>query len=203
MSELEDKLTDAGQAWREGEPEGPELATMVAHLPRSQGPQTIRRIAGAGMFGAALLIVLLLARGLPFGQLAGARPSPSPWWAVGGPSACGRPALYRLEGHLTYLGGCDDNLGYPPTTITVLVGQTLDIHMTPEVIGGPPLYPLPVSADPDVVQLIATQDASTATFKAVSIGTTVLMTNGTCSGSVPSAQFEGPCPVAQVEVTTP
>jgi hypothetical protein len=137
----------------------------------------------------------------PTGQGDGASPS-APWWAVGGLSACGRPAVSRVESRLTYLGGCDASFGEPPAVISLAVGELLDLHMTPEVIGGPPLYPLPTSTDAKVVKLVATQDAGTATYQAIGVGDATLLTNGSCSSTTVS-QFNGPCPVVQIHVASP
>lgn len=126
---------------------------------------------------------------------------PSPWWAVGGLSACGRAAVYRLAGHLTYLGACDANLGEPPLTIMMTLGEVVDLHMTTDGAGGPPLYPLPSSSDSNVVKKVAGEDAATATFQAVGVGIAVLMTSGNCS-SAETSQFNGPCPVLRVDVSS-
>jgi hypothetical protein len=137
----------------------------------------------------------------PTATVEGGTPS-APWWAVGGLSACGRPAVSRLSGRLTYLGGCDANFGEPAAVISMSTGELLDLHMLTDGAGGPPLYPLPTSTDTKVVLLVATQDAATATYEAVGVGSATLMSNGNCSSTTVS-QFNGPCPVIQLNVSSP
>jgi hypothetical protein len=126
--------------------------------------------------------------------------SPSPWWAVGGLTTCGHPVVARVRGQLTYLGGCDGNLGEPPTLISVSVGESFELHMTTDGPGGPPLYPLPTSSDTASVRLVSAEDAATATYQAIAVGNATLMSNGNCDSPAVS-QFSGPCPVLLVEVT--
>jgi hypothetical protein len=49
--------------------------------------------------------------------------------------------------------------------------------------------------------LVATQDAATATYQAVGAGSATLMSNGLCSSATVS-QFNGPCPVVELNVTS-
>lgn len=80
-------------------------------------------------------------------------------------------------------------------------GELLDLHMFPGGPGDPPLYPLPTSTDAKAVMLVATEDAATATYRAVGVGRATLMSNGNCS-SASVSQFNGPCPVVHVNVTS-
>jgi hypothetical protein len=62
--------------------------------------------------------------------------SGSPWWSQTGTSACGPPALVRIDGHVAAVGDCAGLLIIPALKVKVRVGQEIDVHM----LAGPPPY---------------------------------------------------------------
>jgi hypothetical protein len=122
----------------------------------------------------------------------------SGWWSVGGVSTCGHPAVYRLAGHLEYLGGCAGDVN-PQDTINLAVGQTFDLHLTTEGAGGPPDFALPTSSDTSVLTSAGAQDAATGTYRAVAPGLTTLVT----SGPFCPQPLSVPCVLARIEVVAP
>jgi hypothetical protein len=127
------------------------------------------------------------------------------WWGSYGGSYCAAPAAYRVSGRVGGIGSCVGVLFDPGgVTITLAVGQVLDLHMT--VARNSPFYPLPWSTSPTVINIEATSDAATATYRALSPGTATLRTIGNCvsNTNTPTAsggEFIGPCPVAEIHVT--
>jgi hypothetical protein len=130
------------------------------------------------------------------------------WWQGRGASACGVPAVYRINtGTVESLGDCAGLLYVPPAHVTVALGSEIDIHITEEGVGDAgtelaPIYPTPSSSDATVI--VATRVAeggSTESFLAVGAGTAELETSGLCmvSGSAPNT--DAPCPVLEVGVS--
>ena len=126
------------------------------------------------------------------------------WWEEGVHYGCHPPAYVRVDGAVTALGVCPGALDDSPQHITVDVGQDFDIHMAVHYDGSPPIYPLPVAADPLVADGWLIFDQATMTYRALLPGTTRLMTTGTCwiSDSSPTGvhDVDGPCPVLEVRV---
>jgi hypothetical protein len=127
------------------------------------------------------------------------------WWGTDGTSFCVPAANYRLGGRVGGIGSCAGLLGDPaaPSTITLAVGQEIDLHMTVIPASESPHYSLPWSTAPAIVDQAAVLDAATATYLALSPGTAVLWTTGPwCMTSTPTGVQEGmaPCPLAKIHV---
>lgn len=124
----------------------------------------------------------------------------NPWWFTDEVTTCGFPAIYRLDANAqgSGLGSCAMTLGYPARPIRMTVGDTIDLHMTQDSFGGPPVFPVPVSSDDAVLSLV-TEGLTDGTFRAVAPGTALLLSNGDCGPGIGPWQ----CPVAVVEVAAP
>ena len=89
--------------------------------------------------------------------------SGKPWWTQTGTSACGPPALVRVAGHVRGACDCAGLLSIPALTVTVHVGQQIDVHM----LAGP----VPQSSRPSVLVLGALGPGrATGTYRAVHPG---------------------------------
>jgi hypothetical protein len=127
------------------------------------------------------------------------------WWGNVGDTSCAIPAWYRIQGRVDSLGACVGLLGDPtePASVTIAVGQSLDLHMG---VGGPqrkPFYSLPWSSDSGIVDQTSIVDAATATYTAFRPGTAVLTTTGFwCMEPTPTGPEEGmgACPLVRVVV---
>src|ERR1700690_4455092 len=74
----------------------------------------------------------------------------SPWWSSG-LTFCGVPAKYRVNsGPPMAIGDCADLMLDPAATLTVHVGDELDLHVTTSESDGSsdqePIYPTPITA---------------------------------------------------------
>jgi hypothetical protein len=126
------------------------------------------------------------------------------WWAWPPLSACGPAAEIRYAGKVFWLGNCAGLLFDPATTVSLRVGETLDVHTPADTpVGSAPpelIYPMPSLASSDVLKLVAVgSDRATASYLAVGLGTITLMTRGLCMKG--SDQSNGPCPLVTVVVT--
>jgi hypothetical protein len=130
------------------------------------------------------------------------------WWLGQGASACGIPAVYRINsGTVVSAGDCAGLLLVPPAHVTVAPGSEIDVHITEEGVGVAgtrlaPIYPTPSSTDATV--LVATRVAdggSTESFLAVGAGTAELETNGLCMVAASSPTTDAACPVLKVGVS--
>ena len=127
------------------------------------------------------------------------------WWGEDAGHFCSFPVSYRLDGKVDGIGPCFGLLFDPPNkTVRMRVGQDLDLQMTVATDGGAPRYPLPESLDRLVMDAWYIADAATMTYRALSPGTTRLMTTGSClvGDDSPSGvhQVTGPCPVVDITV---
>lgn len=151
-----------------------------------------------------------VAAGIATGVAIATWPSTShPWWYRSGTSACGYPAMYRVGQHsLQYLGDCAGNFFVPPISVSVQVGDQVDVHMVQEYSGPSgdvlvPTNPAPTSSNPNVLrQTSVTDRGSTVSFEAASAGTAELSTaTPFCIHSTPPYASElGACPVLEVDV---
>jgi hypothetical protein len=129
------------------------------------------------------------------------------WWGTDGGSYCIPAAAYRVSARVRGIGPCMTTLfDPPPVTITLAVGQALDLHMTVTASRRVPWYPLPWSTAPTVLTIDSASDAADATYLALTPGTVTLMTVGSCTPTATTPTgigpgFTGPCPVANVRVT--
>lgn len=135
---------------------------------------------------------------IPTGALVG-------WWGDPTGKYCVVPAYYRVAGKVNGVGGCFGGLFDPPNRdVKVSVGQDLDVHMHILVVGGRPLYPLPESSDPRVIRQWLRTDTVTQTYRALSPGSALLLTTGSCliADESPTGvhQVDGPCPVVEIRV---
>lgn len=123
-----------------------------------------------------------------------------PWWAVGGVTTCGSPALYRIgDGQPVRLGDCAGLLLTPPAEVRVSVGAEIDLHITTEP--AQPTYPLSTSPDHSVLRLVAFDDnGATGRYLAVADGELVLGTSGPCLDTASGEQRTGACPVLKIVV---
>jgi len=115
---------------------------------------------------------------------------------------CGIPALIRVAGRVKALGSCAAGFGIPPPTVTVRVGQQLDVHMLLDS-NRVPLYPLPRSASVSVLARVdVSADRSTAIYRAVHPGHTALITRASCHVASTDRSTSTPwCPILDVVVT--
>lgn len=115
----------------------------------------------------------------------------SPWWYTSGPSACGAPAEYRIDGGPAQpFGGCAGVFSEPPASARVRVGQEIDVHMS-EDASGHPGFPAPTSANADVLTRGSPQDGgATVSFRARSPGMALLATRALCQVLPPPAADE-------------
>jgi hypothetical protein len=130
------------------------------------------------------------------------------WWHTTGTSACGSPAMYRVnDGSVSYAGDCAGNLLIPPPTAMLAVGGQIDVHMVEEGSGPTgthlvPVWPIPSSSNQSILRVTSVTDGgSTETFLAVGGGTTDLVTKALCVDSPTSPSTNQPCPVLQVVVS--
>jgi hypothetical protein len=135
--------------------------------------------------------------------------SSQPWWYVPGVSSCGIAAVYRVDhGSLQRLGDCAGDLLLPPPSVTLHVGQEVDVHMAEEGSGYNgstlvPVFPAPTSSRPDILsQTSLTGGGSTVSFEALSPGKAELETQAFCFRpySSPTASQLETCPVLAVTV---
>jgi hypothetical protein len=130
------------------------------------------------------------------------------WWGDDADHGyCIPPASYLLDGKAYDLGNCMGLFPGPsanPQIITLVVGEHFQVHMTLISAAVPrPLNAVPTSSDPDVLEEELVIDTATASYRAVSPGTALLMTTGSwCLVSTPSGLVQGtsPCRVAEVHV---
>ena len=144
----------------------------------------------------------------PSAQTVGPLPAsaaPAVWWPQG-PRTCGNPGFYRTASVVWSIGDCAGNLIDPPPTLTLRVGQAVELHMTlswPEGSAPPQsLDPVPTSTDPNVLRRVSlSADGSTATYRGEQTGRAVLVSSGYCIHDPTMTQMQGPCPVLAVRVT--
>lgn len=144
----------------------------------------------------------------PSAQTVGPLPAsaaPAVWWPQG-PRTCANPGFYRTASVVWSIGDCAGNLIDPPPTLTLRVGQAMELHMTlnwPEGSAPPrPLDPVPASTDPNVLRRVSlSADGSTATYRAEQGGRALLVSSGYCIHDPTMTQTQGPCPVLAVRVT--
>ena len=99
-------------------------------------------------------------------------------------SACGPPAVYRINGGaLQPVGDCAGRLLSPPTHVIVAVGSEVDVHITEEGSGSSgnqlvPIYPTPSSDNTSVLKPTSVADGgATESFVAVGPGTANVVTS--------------------------
>lgn len=113
-------------------------------------------------------------------------------------------ARYRIGLKIDAIGPCLGVLFDPGKAIKLASGQDLDLHMTVRRAGAAPIYPLPTSTDPLVIQPWYIADTATMTYRALLPGTARLMTEGACLVKDDSPTgvhgLDGPCPVAEITV---
>jgi hypothetical protein len=130
------------------------------------------------------------------------------WWRGGGVTACGSPAVYRINsGKVELLGDCAGILLVPGVHVTVAPGSEIDIHVTQEGSGPEgthlvPIYPTPSSTDETVLVATRVEDGgSTESFVALGAGNAEIETNGACLVSATSPTVSASCPVLEVSVS--
>jgi hypothetical protein len=104
------------------------------------------------------------------------------------------------------IGDCAELLLDPPSTVTVRVGDELDVHVTTsESDTSPslqPIYPTPSTTATDTLGLVAVTDAgATVAFRAIAPGTALLTTRGLCLHIPDDQETNGSCPVLLVTVS--
>jgi hypothetical protein len=120
-------------------------------------------------------------------------------WLPGGASACGPAAYYRLGGVVGLLGNCAGMMFDPPATLTLAVGQRLDIAMMVELDTGRPDLRPPTSQDEAIVKIVSTGTAG-ATFVATAPGRTLLISSRFCLHVASGNETTGPCPLVALVV---
>jgi hypothetical protein len=117
------------------------------------------------------------------------------WWTATIDQApnCGPAALLRQAGRVERLGDCAGLLLVPPASLTLTVGERIDVH-----IG----FPLPRSSDPAVLaQTTVSPDGRTGTYQALSPGhVTLISAHSWCVGLKIKNEVKGNCPVLAVTV---
>ena len=130
----------------------------------------------------------------------------SSWWSSG-VTFCGVPAKYRVDsGPAIAIGDCAELLLDPASTVTVHVGDELDLHVTTSASEASPsqepIYPTPTTAASTVLRLMAVTDAgATVTYRAIGPGTALLTTSGLCLHVADNQETKGSCPVLLVTVS--
>ena len=132
-----------------------------------------------------------------------------PWeFAFGTASACGPPAWYRVDGGESHaLGGCAGWFGSSSASLTIGVGQELDLRVAANTTADDgsvlaPLWPVPQSSDSQVLTRFAIADGGVTTgFIALTPGLALLQVAAACqpSGSRGETTF-GRCSVLAVHV---
>jgi hypothetical protein len=99
-------------------------------------------------------------------------------------SACGPPAVYRIDGGaLQPVGDCAGRLLTPPMHVIVAVGSEIDVHIAEEGSGPSgdqlvPIYPTPSSDNTAVLEPTSIADGgATEAFVAVGPGTAGVVTS--------------------------
>jgi hypothetical protein len=157
--------------------------------------------AGLSLAAAGLLVSCSAAPARPHatGTHGPTSASGRPWWYQRGVSPCAAPALVRIAGHVTGVGTCMGLLSHPPLTVTVTVGQRIDVHMT-----GAGFARLPHSSLPSVLAPRAvSRDGATQTYRAARPGHAVLISDGqACLARrhLEVNEIHGSCPVIAVTV---
>ena len=124
-----------------------------------------------------------------------------PWWYRGGESACGTPVMMRVAGHVEGVGDCAANLSIPPTSVTLAVGQRLDLRVVVDE-SSTPIIALPVPTDTHVLRLIKrSRDSAGATYEALATGSADLVSSrASCVDRASHKQTRGSCVVVRVTV---
>jgi hypothetical protein len=131
----------------------------------------------------------------------------SSWWSSG-LTFCGVPAKYRVNsGPPIAVGDCAELLLDPASTVTVHVGDELDLHVTTSASEASPsqepIYPTPTTAASTVLRLMAVTDGgATVTYRAIAPGTALLTTSGLCLHVANDRETKGSCPVLLVTVSS-
>jgi hypothetical protein len=119
------------------------------------------------------------------------------WWTAKIDQApfCGPVALLRQAGRVESLGDCAGLLLIPPASLTLTVGERIDVH----IAGG---FSLPRSSDPAVLaQTTVSPDGWTGTYQALSQGhVTLISARSWCVGPKIKNEVKGNCPVLAVTV---
>jgi hypothetical protein len=117
------------------------------------------------------------------------------WWTatIGQAPNCGAAALLRQAGRVERLGDCAGLLLVPPASVTLTVGERIDVHIW---------FSLPRSSDPAVLaQTTVSPDGRTGTYQARSPGhVTLISARSWCVGLKIENEIKGNCPVLAVTV---
>jgi hypothetical protein len=117
------------------------------------------------------------------------------WWTatIDQTPNCGPAALLRRAGRVERLGDCAGMLLVPPASLTLTVGEQIDVHMG---------LALPRSSDPAVLaQTTVSPDGRTGTYQALSQGhATLISAHSWCVGLKIKNEVKGNCPVLAITV---
>jgi hypothetical protein len=109
--------------------------------------------------------------------------------------------MMRVAGHVEGVGDCAANLAIPPTSVTMAVGQRLDLRV---VVDGSsnPIIALPLPTDTHILRLISrSRDSAGATYEAVASGSADLVSSrASCVDRTSHRQTRGSCVVVRVAV---
>jgi hypothetical protein len=112
--------------------------------------------------------------------------------------------MYRANGVVSRVGDCPGNLVDPPSTVTVRVGQDVDVRMVQQMtVSGSlvPAFPIPSTSNEAILRRVAVaDDGVTVTFRAEEVGTAAITTVSECDNDVTLLQTFGTCPVLSVTV---
>jgi hypothetical protein len=142
-----------------------------------------------------------LPRAAARGSASAARPvikvtATADWWTamIDEAPACDSAALLRQTGRVERLGDCAGLLLVPPASLTLTVGERIDVY-----IGS---FSLPRSPDPAVLaQTTVSPDGRTGTYQALSPGhLTLISARSWCVGLKIKNEVKGNCPVLAVTV---
>lgn len=124
------------------------------------------------------------------------------WW--GDPDntdGCRMVGHFRIGYRVAQIGDCLGVSVDGPPELTLDVGEDFDLHMTIPADGEPPIWPLPVAEDDIVADGWLIFDDATMTYRALSSGTTRLVSPAPCQGFggkvVPPTN---PCPILVIHV---
>ena len=140
------------------------------------------------------------------GKVTASAPIPIPSASAPAPSStCLFVGWYRANGIARQFADCAGLLVDPPATLTLRVGQVVEVHMTVEAPDAShlpaPIDPLPTSTDASVLRLVSeSADGSTGIYRAGQAGRATLVSSGYCLHLPSEQETQGPCPALAVSV---
>jgi hypothetical protein len=136
----------------------------------------------------------LAAAGTPAPPTASA--SATPWWPHTGITTCGKVGYFRIGERVGGIGSCAGILVYPPESVSLQVGQTVELVLFPG-FGAMGIF---TSNSAVLGLVVASPDGTTATYRGEAPGDAQLTTNGAFCLDVNGNERSGICPLLDVTV---